>query len=74
MDLEKQLNNWMDEHQTDFFDLIREAMDQFSEMHPGMDENMVRMNALSMADRRFMARAIGEVFGKQIKPKVEGAE
>ena len=61
MDLEKALNEWMDANETDYFDLIREAMDEFSASHPGMDESMVRLNALSMADRHFMSRALGAV-------------
>ncbi len=66
MNLEKELNDWMEAHETDLFDLIRVAMDEFSSAHPGLDDNMVKMNALSMADRRFMARAIGEVVGKYL--------
>ena len=71
MDLEKELNVWMDENQTDYFDLIREATDEFEEHHPGLDQNMIRMNALSMADRRFMARALGVVLPRYI---IEGKE
>lgn len=66
IDLEKELNSWMDEHQTDYFDFIREAMAEFEAAHPGVGQDMVRINALSMADRRFMARALGEVMGKYL--------
>lgn len=69
MDLEKELNTWMDEHQTDLFDLIRDAMDEFQDMHPGLDDNMVKINALSMADRRFMARALGAVLPNFLNQK-----
>lgn len=61
VDLEKELNEWMDDHQTDLFDLIREAMGEFEAAHPGIDPAMARLNALSMADRRFVARALGQV-------------
>jgi hypothetical protein len=65
--LEKELNDWMNDHQTDIFDLIREATEEFESAHPGLDVDMVRLNALSMADRRFMARAVAEVFAKHLK-------
>jgi len=64
--LEDELNTWMDDHQTEIFDMIREAMDDFLAAHPGTDQEMVRMNALSMANRRFMARAISQVIGKYL--------
>ena len=66
VDLEKELNTWMDEHQTEIFDMIREAMEEFKEAHPGLDEDMVRLNALSMANRRYMARAVGQVMSKYL--------
>ncbi len=66
MDLEKEINDWMTEHQTDIFELIRDAMDEFESAHPGLDENMIKVNALSMADRRFMARALGAVLPKYL--------
>jgi hypothetical protein len=70
VDFEKELNQWMDEHQTDFFDLIREAMSEFESAHPGTDQEMVRLNALSMADRRFMARALGAMLPKYLEQAV----
>jgi hypothetical protein len=66
IDLEQELNAWMDENQTELFDLIREAMAEFEEKHPGMDDAMVKLNALSMADRRFLSRALGQVLGKYL--------
>jgi len=66
VDLEKELNEWMDDHQTDLFDLIREAMGEFESAHPGTDQEMIRLNALSMADRRFVARALGNVLPKYL--------
>jgi hypothetical protein len=71
VNLEKELNDWMDEHQTDYFDLIRESMEEFEAAHPGMDANMTRLNALSMADRKLMARAIGAVLPKYLGAKTE---
>jgi hypothetical protein len=69
MDLEQELNAWMEEHQTELFDIIRQAMEDFAAAHPGMDQEMIRMNALSMADRRFMARAISQVLSKYLPPQ-----
>jgi len=66
MDMEQELNAWMEEHQTELFDIIRQAMEDFSAAHPGTDQAMIRMNALSMADRRFMARAISQVLSKYL--------
>jgi hypothetical protein len=66
-DLEAELNDWMTEHQTEIFGLISESMEEFREAHPGADEELTRINALSMADRRFMARAIGAVISKYLQ-------
>jgi hypothetical protein len=65
--LEQELNDWMKEHETELFDLIRETVQEFESSHPGLDTIMVRINALSMADRRFMARAFAEVVSKYLK-------
>ncbi len=73
MNLERELNEWMDANQTDIFEFIREAMEEFESAHPGMDESMIKLNALSMADRRFMARAISEVVGKYLPNSEKGA-
>jgi hypothetical protein len=59
--LEAQLNAWMDEHEAEILDLLDEELDRFREMHPGIDEKVGEQNALLMANRRFLARAIGEV-------------
>ena len=65
--LEKELNEWMDENQTEIFEFIRDAMLEFEAAHPDTDTEMVRLNALSMANRRFMVKAIAEVLGKYLK-------
>ena len=66
MDLEKELNDWMNEHQTDYFDLLRETGEEFEAAHPGVDQTLIRMNTLSMADRRFMARALAAVLPRYL--------
>ncbi|NWJ48048.1 MAG: hypothetical protein HXX08_19510 [Chloroflexi bacterium] len=65
--LEKELNDWMREHESELFEFIPDAIQEFEEAHPGIDTNMVRVNALSMADRKFMARAVAEVVSKYLK-------
>jgi hypothetical protein len=67
MNLEQELNQWMDNHQNEYFDLIRTTMDEFEAAHPGSDDMMIKINALSMADRRFMSKAISEVLGKYLQ-------
>jgi len=59
--LEAQLNAWMDEHETEILDLLDEQMERFRENHPGIDDSVAQNNALLMANRRFLARAIGAV-------------
>ena len=64
MDLEAELNAWMDEHETEILDLLDEEMDRFREHHPGIDDAVAESNALMMANRRFLARALGAVLPK----------
>jgi hypothetical protein len=59
--LEVELNAWMDEHEAEILDLLEEELDRFRDMHPGVDEKVGEQNALLMANRRFLARAIGAV-------------
>jgi hypothetical protein len=61
MDLEAELNAWMDEHEGEILDLIDEEMERIREHHPGVDEAVAQDNALLMANRRFLARALGAV-------------
>jgi hypothetical protein len=61
MDLEAALNAWMDEHEAEILDLLDEEMDRFREHHPGIDETVAENNALLMANRRFLVRALGAV-------------
>jgi hypothetical protein len=65
--IEQEINDWMKDHETEIFEFIREAMQEFEEAHPGMERDMIRLNALSMADRRFMARAVASVISKYLK-------
>jgi hypothetical protein len=61
MDLEAELNAWMDEHEGEILDLLDEEMERFREHHPGVDDAVAQDNALLMANRRFLARALGAV-------------
>jgi len=64
MDLEAELNAWMDEHEGEILDLLDEEMERFREHHPGIDDAVAQNNALMMANRRFLARALGAVLPK----------
>lgn len=61
MDLEAELNAWMDEHEGEILDLLDQEMDGFRANHPGLDDSAAESNALMMANRRFLARALGAV-------------
>ena len=61
MDLEAELNAWMDAHEAEILDLLDEELDRFRENHPGIDDSVAENNALIMANRRFLARALGAV-------------
>ncbi len=67
MDLEAALNAWMEEHEAELLDLLDEEMDRFREHHPGIDESVVEGNALMMANRRFIARALGAVLPRWLE-------
>jgi hypothetical protein len=64
VDLEAALNAWMDEHEAEVLDLLDEEMERFREHHPGIDEAVAENNALMMANRRFLVRALGAVLPK----------
>jgi hypothetical protein len=61
MDLEQQLNAWMDEHVAELFQMMNEEAEKFRQAHPGMDYEDERTNALVMASRRFTVRALGQI-------------
>jgi hypothetical protein len=61
MDLESELVRWMDDNEVEMFQLLKEEEGRFRALHPGLDPVEVRLNAMAMANRRFMARALGEV-------------
>ena len=66
MDLEAELVRWMDENEVEMFQLLREEEGRFRAMHPGIDPVEVRINATAMANRRFVARALGEVLPRYL--------
>jgi hypothetical protein len=66
MDLEAELVHWMDENEIEMLELLREEEARFRAMHPGIDALEARINATAMANRRFLARAIGEVLPRYL--------
>ena len=72
-DLESLLNAWMDAHEAEILDLLEEELDRFKAVHPGVDEKVGEQNALLMANRRFMARAIGAVLPAWIAVQTSGS-
>ena len=68
MDLEAELVRWMDENEVDMLQLLREEEARFRAMHPGIDPLEARLNATAMANRRFIARALGEVLPRYLAP------
>ena len=61
MDLEDELVRWMDENEVEMFQILKEEEGRFRALHPGLDPAEVRLNAMAMANRRFIARALGKV-------------
>ncbi|HZS00407.1 MAG TPA: hypothetical protein VFE37_16955 [Chloroflexota bacterium] len=61
MDLENALVSWMDENEVEMFQILKEEEGRFRALHPGLEAADVRLNAMAMANRRFIARALGEV-------------
>ena len=72
MDLEGELNSWMDAHEAEILDLLDEEMERFRANHPGIDASVAENNALMMANRRFMARAIGAVLPSWLEASRRG--
>jgi hypothetical protein len=61
VNLQHALEDWMEDHEVEMLDLIAEEADRFRAMHPGIEQREERVNALVMANRRFLARALGQV-------------
>ena len=72
MDLEAELNAWMEAHEAEVLDLLDEEMDRFRESHPGIDDAVAQTNALMMANRRFLARALGAVLPRWLASQGSG--
>ena len=47
--------------QAEILDLLDEEQDRFRANHPGIDPAVAEQNSLLMANRRFLARALGAV-------------
>ena len=61
MDLETALVQWMDENEVEMFQLLKEEEGRFRALHAGSDATEIMIHATAMANRRFIARALGEV-------------
>lgn len=69
MDLEAELVRWMDENEAEMLALLREEESRFRALHPGSDPLDVRIHATAMANRRFIARALGEVLPRYLRER-----
>ncbi|HLI27598.1 MAG TPA: hypothetical protein VKZ60_11030 [Chloroflexota bacterium] len=67
MDLEAELVRWMDEHEAEMLDLLREEEGRFLALHPGVDPVESRVHIAAMANRRFIARALGAVLPRYLQ-------
>jgi hypothetical protein len=67
MDLEAELVRWMDEHEAEMLDLLREEEGRFLALHPGIDPAESRAHVTAMANRRFIARALGAVLPRYLQ-------
>ena len=74
MDLEVELNAWMDAHEAEILDLLDEELDRFRANHPGIDDSAAENNALLMANRRFVARALGAVLPRWLAGQGPGTK
>ncbi len=61
MDLEAALVQWMDDNEVEMFQLLKEEEGRFRALHPDVDPVDVKIHSTAMANRRFVARALGEV-------------
>jgi hypothetical protein len=61
MDLEAALVQWMDENEVEMFQILKEEEGRFRVLHPDIEPTEVMIHATAMANRRFLARALGEV-------------
>ena len=61
MDLEAELVRWMDDNEIELLELLREEEARFLALHPGIEPDQVRLHATAMANRRYIARALGEI-------------
>jgi hypothetical protein len=74
MDLENALVRWMDENEVEMFQILKEEEGRFRALHPGLEVGDVRLNALAMANRRFIARALGEVLPAYLESRQAGGQ
>ena len=77
MDLETALVQWMDDNEVEMFQLLREEEGRFRALHPGSDPTEAMIHATAMANRRFLARALGEVLPEYVRAlqrPVDGVE
>jgi hypothetical protein len=68
VDLEAALVQWMDEHESDMLELLSEEEARFLALHAGVEAREARLHATAMANRRFIARALGAVLPAYLPP------
>jgi hypothetical protein len=67
MDLEAALVQWMDENEVEMFQLLKEEEGRFRALHPDIGPTEATIHATAMANRRFLARALGEVLPQYLR-------
>jgi hypothetical protein len=72
MDLEEELVRWMDDNEAELFQILKEEDARFRALHPGIDPVEVRINATAMANRRYVARALGAVLPTYLDNRERG--
>jgi hypothetical protein len=70
VDLEAALVQWMDENEVEMFQILKEEEGRFRVLHPGIEPTDVTIHATAMANRRFLARALGEVLPEYLRSVV----
>jgi hypothetical protein len=74
MDLEAALVQWMDDNEVEMFQLLKEEEGRFRALHPGGDATEIMIHATAMANRRFVARALGEVLPAYLQSRSPAAD
>lgn len=66
MDLESELVRWMDDNEAELLALLQEEEARFRALHPGIELGDIQVHATAMANRRYIARALGEILPRYL--------